>query len=102
MEANYSIKLADGTVIDNLGLNGNNFISTAEISASLFEDNLAPVEISDGTTTETHESMELVQITNPVSGEYWFALRDFTDEELAQQQLRADLEYLAMMAGIDL
>ena len=34
----YSITLADGTVIDDLKLNGNNFISKSPITKEIFED----------------------------------------------------------------
>ena len=44
----YSITLADGTVIGDLKLNGNNFISKSPIAKEMFEDCCSPVVISDG------------------------------------------------------
>jgi len=35
-EKTYRITLADGTILDNLTMNGNNFISEEAIDASLF------------------------------------------------------------------
>lgn len=102
MESNHSIRLADGTVIENLGLNGNNYISPIEVSASLFtKKNCSPVILSDGVTDEEHSHMELVHIL-PQDGEWWIALRDISQQEIAQQKLRADIDYIAMMDDIEL
>ncbi len=93
----YNITLADGTQISNLRLNGNNFISDAPVNTDIFANNCSPVTIND----ELHEHMELVQVTQ-MGDEYWFILRDITLEELEKIQARADVEYIAMMAGVEL
>lgn len=99
----YTITLADGTVLGNLGLNGNNYISETEIDAEIFENNCCPVVISDGVNEEFHPDMELVQITDaPFGSGYWFILRDISNSELAQIKMQSDIEYVAMMAGIEL
>lgn len=100
-EVKYSVKLADGTIFENLGLNGNNFISSEKVDASVFESNCSPVTISDGTNEEIHENMELVQVTQ-MGDEYWFILRDLPESELAQIKLRADVDYIAMMSEVEL
>lgn len=97
----YKITLADGSVIDNLKLNGSNYISETPIDEAMFAYNCSPVTISDGVTEENHPSMELVQITES-SGKYWFVLRDYSTEELAQMKMQSDIEYIAMMAGVEL
>lgn len=97
----YKIILADGTVIDNLTMNGNNFISDAVIAASIFEANCCPVTINDGMTDEVHENMELVQVTS-VEGKSWFVLRDISEKELEQAKMKSDIEYLAMMCDVEL
>lgn len=100
-EKKYQITLADGTILGDLKLNGNNYISKEKIAPDLFDGNCSPVIISDGTSDEIHNDMELVQVTE-VSGEYWFVLRDLTDKELATIKMQSDIEYVAMMAGIEL
>lgn len=97
----YKITLSDGTVIDNLKLNGNNFISNEIIDPMLFSGNCSPIVISEGINEEIHDNMELVQITQ-VNGDYWFVLRDIAISELKQLKLQSDIEYVAMMAGIEL
>lgn len=97
----YTITLADGTEISNLRLNGNNFISDTPVDSEIFDENCSPVVISDGDNEETHANMELVQVT-PVGTEYWFVLRDISEEELEKIRNRSDLEYIAMMTGVEL
>ena len=62
-EKTYRITLADGTILDNLTMNGNNFISEEAIDASIFDGTCSPVIINDGTNEEVHEHMDLVQVT---------------------------------------
>ena len=98
----YTITLADGTVLDNLKLNGNNFISNTPINADIFDLNCSPVIISDGVDSVVYDNMELVQITEQEPGKYWFVLRELSASELAQIKMQSDIEYVAMMAGIEL
>lgn len=98
----YTITLADGTVLDNLKLNGNNFISNTPINADIFNENCSPIIISDGVNSETYNNMELVQITEQEPGKYWFVLRELSASELAWIKMQSDIEYVAMMAGIEL
>lgn len=100
-EKNYKIKLADGTVVEDLKINGNNFISNKVIDQNIFDGNCSPVIISDGTREDTHDNMELVQITN-TNDEYWFVLRDISVAELKQLKIQSDIEYIAMMSGVEL
>lgn len=100
-EKSYKVTLADGTVLDDLALNGNNFISNEPVNASVFEANCSPVVINDGTHDEIHEHMDLVQVTE-VAGKSWFVLRDIPQSELDQAKIKSDIEYLAMMCDVDL
>lgn len=97
----YTILLSDGTEIGNLRLNGNNYISESIIVKERFNGNCSPVIINDGEHEELHENMELVQITN-VDNNYWFILRDISSEELANIKIQSDIEYIAMMTGVEL
>lgn len=97
----YMVTLADGTVIDNLKLNGNNFVSEEEISPMIFDGNCSPVIINDGARDVIHDNMELVQVTEE-DGKYWFILRDISEAELNQIKIQSDIAYIAMMAEIEL
>lgn len=100
-ERAWKVTLADGTSLSELKLNGNNFISTTEVTKEMFEDNLTEVTIEGGDTIEKHENMELVQISK-MGEEWWFILRDIPAEELEQMALKAQLDYLSMMVDPEL
>lgn len=81
----YKITLNDGTVLDNLELNGNNFIAEGVIEDSVFTDNLATITITDGTTMETYEDMVL--LSNRVDGgRSWFVLGEKTAQQKAMER----------------
>lgn len=90
----YKIILADGTTIDNLKLNGNNFISQNVIDESVFKGNCSPVIINDGETDEKHDNMECIQITQ-MEDECWFILRDISNEELMQKAFMSGVSLMA-------
>lgn len=87
----YTITLPNGKIIDNLVLNGNNFESSTEITAELFDGNLSEVHIT--ASEESNEpspypavlhDAELVQILQPVDtpdGKWWFILREIPEDE---------------------
>ena len=86
----YQITLHDGTVLDELELNGNNFISEKVIDDSVFSGNLDTVTISNGETTETYTDMKL--LSNRVDGgKSWFVLGEKTEQEKAMERLLAAL-----------
>lgn len=101
----YRITLEDGTVLDNLELNGNNYISETLISDSVFEGNLGTVEIYDGETTQVHENMKL--IANQVFSEKsWFIIEQKTQQdierEMQEQRINAlEQENLRLQEVID-
>ncbi len=109
------IKLANGTVLDNLELNGNNFISQGIMKDSIFEDNLSTVEITQTTgaetTTKIYHNMKLLQNTTRFSGgkQSWFVLAEMTQDEIEKIELEkrvslteANTMYLSMMTGVEL
>ena len=86
----YQITLHDGTVLDELELNGNNFISEKVIDDSVFSGNLDTVTISNGETTETYTDMKL--LSNRVDGgKSWFVLGEKTAQEKAMERIVASL-----------
>ena len=98
----YRIVLADGTVLDDLRLNGNTFISKKPIDPSVFSGNCSSVVIGNGEMEETHGFMEYLPTAQPVPGEFWFVLRDISEHELAMMRMQANIEYIGMMAGVEL
>lgn len=85
----YAITLADGTKIEHLELNGNNFVTDQKIDDAVFTaENLATVKISDGTTEVTYENMRFIK-NDFGEGKSWFVLREKTSQELALERLGA-------------
>ena len=76
----WKITLADGTSLDGLDLNGNNFISSTAVTEATFAGKLSSVTIEGPDGTQTHEDMKLVQISK-VGKKYWFILAEKTAEE---------------------
>ena len=97
----YKITLADGTVIENLRFNGNNYISDTELTADMFLGKLDKVTVNDGERDTVYENMTLVQIVK-YDEEYWFILRTITKRELQNLKNRADIDYIAMMTDVEI
>ncbi len=104
----YKITFSDGTVLGNLERNANNFISEQELSREYFAGKLEHVRIEySGEGAEADDlsgeygRMKLEYLKEQEGGT-WFVLRELGREELAREQLRADVEYVAMMTGVEL
>ena len=82
----YSIKLNNGTMLTNLVLNGNNFISDKIISNDIFTNNLNKVEISDGENIQKYNDMMLVA-NRVIEGKSWFILAEKTPEQKEKEEL---------------
>ena len=112
--AKFTVTLADGTQLSGLELNGNNFVSKTEVTAETFKGKLGRVVITGDAEADeagligTHEHMELVQIahyTQAVHGckdGWYFVLRDIPASELEALRNRGDIDYIAMMTGVEL
>ena len=86
----YTVTLQDGTVLDNLTLNGNNYISETLIDDATFDNNLDTVTINDGETTQTYTNMKL--IANQVFGEKtWFIIEQKTQQDIEKERLEKEL-----------
>ena len=72
----YTITLADGRQLTELGKNGDNFVSTEKIDESIFENNLSTITVSDGETEETFEDMVFIQQMEWSDGTFYLAFRE--------------------------
>ena len=94
----YTVTLSDGTKIENLTLNGNNFISTTAVTEGQFDGKLKGVAITDSDgVEEKHKDMVLVQVTHPSDTEWWFILADKSEEQIKQEQLDQSIASLTDM-----
>ena len=100
----YTMVLSDGTIIENLRKNGDNYISASKLTVDMFEGKLSEVTVKTSDSEEVMENMEnmdLVQITE-MNGEYWFVLRQFSETELAMAKMSSNIDFLAMMQDVEL
>lgn len=95
---NYTIILYDSTIIDNLTLNGNNFISPVDVG----EDKLTLANLSRITING-------VEYTDMVLRNYWqdvdgwhIIISEATPQEKFEATINAKIDYIAMMEDIDL
>lgn len=95
----YTITLHDGTKLENLELNGNNFIAKGVIEDSVFTDNLATVVITDGTTTNNYTDMALV-INRVENGRSRFVLREKTEQEKMEEARDREIKELRQAMAI--
>ena len=86
----YTITLSDSTVIGNLELNGNNFISDVIISDVMFQNNLGTVRIHDGEKEEIHSDMELVA-NRVVNDKSWFILAEKSEAKKDREAIETNL-----------
>lgn len=82
----YKITLADGTELNDLVLNGNNFIAQTAVSDAVFKGNMATVTITnleDGTTEQIEDGVLLSNIVR--DGCSWIVLGQKTLEQKAME-----------------
>lgn len=98
-EKTYTVTLSDGSKLENLTLNGNNFISTTAVEEKQFDEGkLKSVVITDSEGgEEKHENMFLVQVTHPSDDAWWFILADKTKDQIKREQLERSIASLTDM-----
>ena len=88
----YKITLNDDTQLDNLELNGNNFIAPNEIPNSVFENTPKTVKIYDKETQTEEILTDAVLISNRVhNGKSWFILGEKTEQEKREEETNTSL-----------
>jgi len=98
----YTIKLADGTELKGLGKNGDNYISATEIDESIFEDNTSEVVITDEDGVEVVlENAEFIQQMEFPDG-FYICFRVKSEMEIVMQNFQSQIDYIAMMADVEM
>lgn len=96
----YKITLQDGTFIENLELNGNNFISDIIIPDSRFSNNLKNIIITDGENIENCEDMMLVA-NRIVDNKSWFIITEKSEKQKKDELLNTNITDI-QLALVDL
>lgn len=88
----YLIKLADGTELKNITLNGDTFESDIPIEDSVFENNLTKVEITDTETNETTVLKDARLLLNrPFGNTWWFVIQELPEQDRKMEQTARDI-----------
>ena len=83
----YTITLSDGRKLENLAVNGTNFVSKTKVDEKIFQNNLAAVVISDGKTERAYKNLVFVQQMEWADGTYYLAFREKTRMELLTEEI---------------
>ena len=107
----YTIRLNDGNVIGNLKLVNNTLRRAEEMTAAMFRGKLSPVTISGvsgsdesedwGGLAGEHECMSVCYVKK-IGDDYALALADVDPVKLENERRDANIEYIAMMTGVEL
>ena len=82
----YKITLADGTALENLVLNGNNYVASTAVDDAVFKDNMATVTITNLEDERTEQIEDGVLLSNIVrEGCSWLVLGQKTPEQKATE-----------------
>lgn len=99
-----TLTFADGQSITNLTANGDVFVSTTPVNTEIFEDDndtLVIVIDSQG-GREEHTDWKFANVIHTLEGEYWICFSQVTPLEQMELDIQAKLDYIAMMADIDI
>ncbi len=108
----YRIKLNDGSEVSELKLVGNVFQSEHELTFGMFAGKLSPCEIT-GKSEEgededgermycgAHDILKLCYVRKR-NGKWEVGLSEYEAHELAMLKLRGDVDFVAIMSGIEL
>lgn len=81
----YTITLADGRKIENLTMNGTNFVSQTKIDESIFKNNLSTVKINE----TTYHNLAFLQQMEWEDGTWYFILvEDTADSEESNEKVK--------------
>lgn len=97
----WKIILADGTELTGFTQNGNNYVSKSKVDVSVFEGNLTTLTLTDGETVIVMHNAELIQQVKGPDG-WYLCFRELSPEEIQYAALNGKIDYLAMMADIDM
>jgi hypothetical protein len=91
--------------VANLTVNGTNYVSETEVDTSAWPPTFALTATDEeGNITEHIEHAKLIQQTTYAwdEGKYYLAFAAVSQQEIANAQFQSEIEYIAMMADVDL
>ena len=95
------IILNNGNEINNLTLNGNNYISDNTLLNDIFADGLSIVTVVDGDISTEYKNMKLIQ-NIVLDGKSWFILAEKTEEEILKERLKSTEDALMILMDLQM
>jgi hypothetical protein len=103
MEKTYSLYIDNELIAENLTMNGNNYVSSEEVTGFPATFKLTVKDNEDNVTEEREHARLLQQVQYEWDGGKWYlAFADVSEQEIKEAKVRSDIDYIAMEAGIDL
>jgi hypothetical protein len=65
------------------------------------EQYIKSVKVKENDGERTLNNVEMIEAAS-VDGRYWFTFCEITTQEMAALKMQSDIDYLAMMAGVEL
>ena len=97
----YSVTLSDGTKLDNLTLNGNNFVSSTKLTEADFKDKLSKVTITDDDGNAKDYTDMVLDQGAQMGDESWFILGEKAQDDVSKLQAAvAALTDMIMQGGL--
>ena len=93
------IILNNGNEINNLTLNGNNYISNNVLSDDIFTDGLSIVTVINGNISTEYKNMKLIQ-NIVLDNKSWFILAEKTEEEILKERLKSTEDALMILMDL--
>ena len=93
------IILNNGNTVENLIINGNNYISDEIISDDIFTDGLSIVTVIDGDISTEYKNMKLIQ-NIIIDNKSWFILAEKTEEEILKERLKSTEDALMILMDL--
>lgn len=97
----WKMILADGTELTGFTKNGDNYVSKTKVDESVFDGNLSTLTLTDGETEVTMHNAVLIQQVKYADG-WYLCFRELSQQEIQYAALSGKIDYLAMMADIDM
>lgn len=105
-----SITLNDGTILENLAVDGSYFVTSEKITPETLEQKLSPLTITDDTQDEhttppiapgTYNNVKLAHFMTE-NDTYQFTLKVLSPSEVKDLKTAAQIAYLSMMSDIEI
>lgn len=86
----YSLKINDFK-IENLSVNGNNFVSKTKIDTSSFENKIFNLVLVNGKNETEYQNIKFIQQQKQADGSFFLSFREISAEELRQITLEREI-----------